>query len=89
VENVFFLAYLISLYYFVDVCYKIDMLVLLFRALEIQKRALGEFHIDVPISLINLGVVEQIRGNLDKSLEYYDDGINIYKASITLDRFLK
>ncbi|XP_060081048.1 nephrocystin-3-like [Ylistrum balloti] len=51
-----------------------------FRSLQIKRQAFGELHIDIPLSLMNLGTLEGIRGNLEKSLNYFQEGLNIYKA---------
>ncbi|XP_033755343.1 nephrocystin-3-like isoform X2 [Pecten maximus] len=51
-----------------------------FRSLQIKRQAYGDVHIDIPISLMNLGTLEGIRGDLDKSLTYFLEGLSIYKA---------
>ncbi|XP_069113674.1 TPR repeat-containing protein DDB_G0287407-like [Argopecten irradians] len=51
-----------------------------FRSLQIKRQSFGDIHIDIPISLMNLGTLEGLRGNPEKSLNYYLEGLSIYKA---------
>ncbi|OWF34800.1 hypothetical protein KP79_PYT14199 [Mizuhopecten yessoensis] len=51
-----------------------------FRSLQIKRQAFGHHHIDIPISLMNLGTLEGIRGNREKSLKYFQEGLDVYKA---------
>jgi tetratricopeptide (TPR) repeat protein len=52
------------------------------KALKIERRALGEDHVDVGTSLENIGLVYSAQGKLAEALEMYD------KALATFDRAL-
>ena len=50
------------------------------RSIDIKVNAVGYNTVDVALTLINLGTLENVRENPDKSLEYYEEAIRIYEV---------
>ena len=49
------------------------------KALDIQKRLLGDDHPDTAVSLNNIGMLYQEMGNREKALEYLEKALDIWK----------
>ena len=53
----------------------------LWRSMEIKINTVGEMHPDIGVSLTNLGVLEEIKGDYAASLAIYNSALNIFRVS--------
>lgn len=51
-----------------------------YRSLEVKINAVGKEHAIVAIAYMNLGIVEQCRGNIDAAIQYARQAVQTYEV---------
>lgn len=60
--------------------YIIETLYFCFRSVEIKKNAVGPDHPTIALAMINMGTVQSLQNNYEKSKEYNMEAARIYEV---------